>query len=110
MVTIPLKMSEFLVLILLLFNACGREKEEYPISDAEIKNLLMDIHTSEAALQSVFGRRKDSLREVYMDYIYKIHRMDSLEVQDILGKLREDPEKIEGIYMQMLEEMTAIPD
>jgi hypothetical protein len=70
----------------------------------------MDIHTSEAALQSVYGGRKDSLRLVYMQYIYRIHHLDSLTVNRLLNKLREDPEKIEAIYQKMLDDMVAIPD
>jgi hypothetical protein len=45
-----------------------------------------------------------------MSNIYKIHRTDSVFVQRLLIKLREDPEKIEVIYQQMLDEMSAIPD
>jgi len=93
-----------------LFTQCKEEKREYALSDEKMQALLLDIHTSEAALQSVFGRRKDSLRLVYMQYIYKIHEMDSLSVNRLLNKLREDPEKIEVIYQQMLDKMVSVPD
>jgi hypothetical protein len=110
METSKVKITGFSLWIILLFTACKAENKEYALTDKEIKTLLMDIHISEAALQSVFGRRKDSLREVYMSNIYKIHRTDSVFVQRLLIKLREDPEKIEVIYQQMLDEMSAIPD
>lgn len=110
METSMVKMTGLCLLMILLFTQCSEDKKEYPLPDNEIKSLLMDIHTSEAALQSVFGRRKDSLRQVYMHTIYKIHRTDSLLVYNLLNKLREDPEKIEVIYQQLLEEMAAIPD
>jgi hypothetical protein len=100
----------FIVLFLVFLFACDKKTEPYDFSDKEIKTILADIHTSEAALQSVFGKRKDSLRQVYMNDIYKIHRTDSLKIVRLLNKLREDPEKIEILYQQLLEEMSAIPD
>ena len=98
------------VLTIVLLIGCEKKAEPYDFSDKEIKTILADIHTSEAALQSVFGSRKDSLRQVYMNDIYKIHHTDSLKLVRLLNKLREDPEKIEIIYQQLLEEMSSIPD
>jgi hypothetical protein len=98
------------VLSIVLLNGCEEKVEPYDFSDKEIKTILADIHTSEAALQSVFGKRKDSLRQVYMNDIYKIHHTDSLKIVRLLNKLREDPEKIEMVYQQLLEEMSSIPD
>ncbi len=98
------------VLTIVLLNGCEKKAEPYDFSDKEIKTILADIHTSEAALQSVFGKRKDSLRQVYMNDIYKIHQTDSLKIVRLLNKLREDPEKIEMVYQQLLEEMSSIPD
>ena len=98
------------VLSIVLLNGCEEKVEPYDFSDKEIKTILADIHTSEAALQSVFGKRKDSLRQVYMNDIYKIHQTDSLKIVRLLNKLREDPEKIEIVYQQLLEEMSSIPD
>jgi len=98
------------VLTIVLLIGCEKKAEPYDFSDKEIKTILADIHTSEAALQSVFGKRKDSLRQVYMNDIYKIHHTDSLKIVCLLNKLREDPEKIEMVYQQLLEEMSSIPD
>ena len=98
------------VLSIVLLNGCEEKVEPYDFSDKEIKTILADIHTSEAALQSVFCKRKDSLRQVYMNDIYKIHHTDSLKIVRLLNKLREDPEKIEIVYQQLLEEMSSIPD
>jgi hypothetical protein len=98
------------VLTIVLLIGCEKKAEPYDFSDKEIKTILADIHTSEAALQSVFGKRKDSLRQVYMNDIYKIHQTDSLKIVRLLNKLREDPEKIEMVYQQLLEEMSSIPD
>lgn len=104
------KLLVLFVLTTVLLNGCEEKAEPYDFSDKEIKTILADIHTSEAALQSVFGKRKDSLRQVYMNDIYKIHRTDSLKIVRLLNKLREDPEKIETVYQQLLEEMSSVPD
>jgi len=98
------------VLTIVLLIGCEKKAEPYDFSDKEIKTILADIHTSEAALQSVFGIRKDSLRQVYMNDIYVIHHTDSMKIVQLLNKLREDPEKLEIIYQQLLEEMSSIPD
>lgn len=98
------------VLSTIVFIGCEGKTEPYEFSDKEIKIILADIHTSEAALQSVFGKRKDSLRQVYMNDIYLIHQTDSIRIVRLLNKLREDPEKLELIYQQLLEEMSSIPD
>ena len=100
----------FIVLLMVFLFGCEKKAEPYDFSDKEIKIILSDIHTSEAALQSVFGKRKDSLRQVYMNDIYVIHHTDSMKIVRLLNKLREDPEKLEIIYQQLLEEMSSIPD
>ena len=110
METTMVKSFVLFVLSIVLLNGCEEKAEPYDFSEKEIKTILADIHTSEAALQSVFGKRKDSLRQVYMNDIYKIHHTDSLKLVRLLNKLREDPEKIEIIYQQLLEEMSSIPD
>ncbi|MFN9690164.1 MAG: DUF4296 domain-containing protein [Bacteroidota bacterium] len=110
METTMVKSFVLFVLSIVLLNGCEEKVEPYDFSEKEIKTILADIHTSEAALQSVFGSRKDSLRQVYMNDIYKIHHTDSLKLVRLLNKLREDPEKIEIIYQQLLEEMSSIPD
>lgn len=94
----------------LFLTGCGPKEAAFPISDTELKALLRDIHTSEAALQSVFSKRKDSLRTVYMNQIYRIHRTDSASVSAILFRLREDPVRLDRIYREMLDEMADIPD
>jgi len=110
METTMVKSLVLFVMSVVLLNGCEKKAEPYDFSDKEIKTILADIHTSEAALQSVFGKRKDSLRQVYMNDIYKIHHTDSLKIVRLLNKLREDPEKIEFVYQQLLEEMSSIPD
>ena len=110
METTMVKSLVLFVLSIVLLNGCEEKVEPYDFSEKEIKTILADIHTSEAALQSVFGSRKDSLRQVYMNDIYKIHHTDSLKIVRLLNKLREDPEKIEMVYQQLLEEMSSIPD
>jgi len=100
----------YILLFLFFLVGCEKKAEPYNFSDKEIKIILADIHTSEAALQSVFGKRKDSLRQVYMDDIYLIHHTDSMKIVQLLNKLREDPEKLEIIYQQLLDEMSSIPD
>ena len=110
METTVVKTIFLFVLFIVLLIGCEKKAKPYDFSDKEIKTILADIHTSEAALQSVFGKRKDSLRQVYMNDIYKIHHTDSLTIVRLLNKLREDPEKIEIIYQQLLEEMSSIPD
>lgn len=105
-----MKLLALFVISFVFLNGCEKKAEPYDFSDKEIKIILSDIHTSEAALQSVFGKRKDSLRQVYMNDIYKIHHTDSLRIVRLLNKLREDPEKIEIVYQQLLEEMSSIPD
>jgi len=45
-----------------------------------------------------------------MNDIYVIHHTDSMKIVRLLNKLREDPEKLELIYQQLLEEMSSIPD
>jgi len=43
------------VLSIVLINGCEEKAEPYDFSDKEIKTIFADIHTFEAALQSVFG-------------------------------------------------------
>ncbi|MCB9080401.1 MAG: DUF4296 domain-containing protein [Lewinellaceae bacterium] len=90
-------------LLLLGVLGCQQVQEPLPIAERDLVPILLDIHVAEDALQSVFGPRRDSLRAVYFQEIYRIHRTDSVALANTMLRLREDPERLERVYQRVID-------
>lgn len=94
----------FLFLFLLLTN-CGNKKVALPLPLEEVADIIIDVHSAEAALQSVYGRRKDSLAQVYYHQIYEIYEIDSLEFKALMLTLRNHPDLMQSVYKRAMEKV-----
>ncbi|GAB5553333.1 MAG: hypothetical protein Sapg2KO_29240 [Saprospiraceae bacterium] len=64
--------------------------------------LMIDVHSAEAALQNVYGARKDSLAAVYYQQIYQIYDIDSTQFKELIQKLRDHPSLMKEVYDQAI--------
>lgn len=83
---------------LFLLNTCKKNAVKLPLPMETAVELIIDVHSAEAALQNVYGRKKDSLAAIYYDQIYQIYQIDSLEFKKMIGALRDDPELMKEVY------------
>lgn len=87
-----------IIAFLFMLTACNKEKVILSLPIKEVAELMIDVHSAEAALQSVFGSRKDSLAGVYYEQIYKIHAIDSTQFQELMQSLRDNPALMKEVY------------
>ena len=75
-------------LVLLFFlSACVKESPRIPVSLEKAAEIIIDVHGSEAALQNVYGSRKDSLAGIYYQQLYTVHDIDSTTFQEMMNIL-----------------------
>jgi hypothetical protein len=104
------KKTLFFIFSALLAGACAPESETLPIPLEEAAMIIVDTHVAEAALQNVYGARKDSLASVYYQQIYTIHGIDSITYHNLIWYLRNNPDQREAVYDKAFEEMKARPE
>ncbi|KAA3630020.1 MAG: DUF4296 domain-containing protein [Bacteroidetes bacterium] len=98
--------SVVLILFSVLASCSPKEIEEpLPFSDEKIINILIDVHISEAALQTLGRVVKDSMKEVYMNQVAEIHEIERQQLEELLGELRNRPADLKRLYSGMLEEI-----
>ncbi len=95
-----------LMFLAVVFSCDPKEIEEpLPFSDEKIIDILIDVHISEAAMQTLGRVVKDSMKEVYMDQISEIHDVERQQLDEVLEELRNRPADLKRLYSGMLEEI-----
>jgi hypothetical protein len=91
--------------VLLLFN-CSRDESH--LSDEELSNLLADVHISELSLKRHDEELRDSLKELYIDRLCKIHDITREEMKYELELLNDDRERQSDIYVITIEKLQEL--
>jgi len=100
----------FFVTCGLCFLACKKEVEPLPVSLEKAAQIIIDTHTAEAALQSAYGTKKDSLAVVYYAQIYEVHGIDSTTFKALMQILRNDPDRLSEVYRAAFQEFEERPN
>lgn len=87
-----------IISFLFFFTACNNEKVILSLPLEEVAELMIDVHSAEAALQNVYGIRKDSLAGIYYEQIYEIYKIDSTQFQELMQSLRDNPTLMKEVY------------
>jgi hypothetical protein len=99
---------KFLILLLCIFNfflSCTQEKIKLQIPDEEMIKILTDLHISEAAILSLNQRTKDSISNIYYQQIFEIHGVTDSVFYSDLKILRNNAERLEAIYQEVMVEI-----
>lgn len=100
----------FFLILILWVGSCAQQTEELPVPLKKAAMIIVDTHVAEAALQNVYGARKDSLASVYYQQIYDIHGIDSTTYRELIRLIRNNPEYMETVYEVAFEEMRSRSD
>ncbi len=112
----PLRLIRFYLLLLLAgsllpFAGCRKEEPpQPPIPRDKLVSVLIDVHLAEAAKQNLIGLVKDSVTRAYYHQIYTIHQIDSVQLQQSLEILRDDPEQLKDVYQEIMDSLKARED
>ena len=99
-----------LVIFLLaaLIMACQEETQSLPLDEAQLIEVLADVHIAEAAGQQLRGGTKDSVMQVYYAQICSIHQVDQEAFIQSMKQLRNEPKRLQEIYDKVTEAIERV--
>lgn len=97
----------FLLIAILTIGSCSKTQAPLPIEEAKLKDILVDVHMAEAAIQPIVGLKKDSLKELYFSQIFEIHQVHPVDFEATMEILQTNPARMKKIYKEMTEEVKS---
>jgi hypothetical protein len=76
--------------------SCVKDKSH--LEDEKLSSLIADLHISELSLKRHDEEIRDSLKELYLDYICKIHKVSREEIKYEIELLNEDRSRQSDVY------------
>ncbi len=92
---------------ILVLNSCSKTQAPLPIEEDKLKEILIDVHMAEAAMQPILGLKKDSLKELYFSQIFEIHQVHPVDFEATMEILQTDPKRMKKIYKSLTEDVKA---
>ncbi|MBP7184931.1 MAG: DUF4296 domain-containing protein [Saprospiraceae bacterium] len=87
--------------VLLCISACKDQKQStqaQKIDEDKLVKVLLDVHIAEGAMFNARPTEKDSMTHTYLDQIYKIHGIDSIQFKAYLDYIHSDLTRLKRIY------------
>lgn len=88
--------------------ACQEETQPLPLDEAQLIEVLADVHIAEAAGQQLRGATKDSVMQVYYAQVCSIHQVDQAAFVQSMEQLRNEPERLQNIYDKVTEAIERV--
>ncbi|NBC08102.1 MAG: DUF4296 domain-containing protein [Bacteroidetes bacterium] len=95
-------------LLATLIMACQEETQPLPLDEAQLIEVLADVHIAEAAGQQLRGATKDSVMQVYYAQVCSIHQVDQAAFVQSMEQLRNEPERLQNIYDKVTEAIERV--
>ena len=86
-----------------LFSSCQSDKAKYSYTNDELATIIADLHIAENLANSGVGKQKDSLAKQFYSEVFQIHKLDSMEIEQNIELLKNDPKKMAVVYELVLE-------
>lgn len=101
---------QMLLILLTLFVASCAEEEVIPIPLPEEKliDVLIDVHVAEAMMDKLTAIDQDTVGKVYYRMIFREHEVSKEDFDKSMEILREDPERLNSIYEQILDKLNVL--
>lgn len=99
------------IMLVVLLTACQSSPGNLSVPKEQMVDVLIDVHTAEAAISYLFGEKRDSFARQYYQEIYTIHGLTEAEFDQAMQELRQDHLLMAEVYRQVLEKVeTQVPD
>ncbi len=94
--------------LILICYACNEEVTYQPIlSDDNIIEMLIDMHTAEAALSRIPKEEIDSTRIVYLDMIFNKYKINETDHELLMIHLKKNPVQLSALYKTVFDSIEA---
>lgn len=96
----------FLIFIIICLVACNNSETQQAVPTIEEEKMVQitaDLHIIEAHLQNSPAKQRDSIKSVLYYQMYKIHKIDSIELLENQKIYYQQPKKVEAMYGRVLE-------
>ena len=101
--------SLFFFALLISTTACERG-EKAPISEDKLVEVLYDIHTAEALLESESQVHKDSMVKIYYPQIFEKQGITRLDFDSTMAVYSRNTVKLDTVYNRVLRMVAARKD
>ena len=89
---------KFIIIILLFFISCKKEKPALTIPEDKLIKVFHDLHTAKYIINKAPVDIKDSLTQVYTAQIFTNHKVDKREFEKNLQLLQKYPKYYSRFY------------
>jgi hypothetical protein len=94
----------FAFALLISFLACEKSLNT-PISEDKLVDILIDLHTAEAAVQDEQQRVRDSMTKIYYQQIFDKHQVSKADFDTTLATYSRHPIRFDTVYNHVLERL-----
>lgn len=103
------KTGLFIVLFLIGFSSCKKEKERGILTyeEEKIRQVMLDLYVATAAIDRMDEAIADSLRGVYMSQIETIHDVELFTVEEDIMTIKQNPEWYHEIHSEVKDSLHA---
>lgn len=81
-----------------------------PVSEEKLINVLYDIHTAEALLESESQNMRDSMTKKYYAQIYQKHGISQVDFDSTMAIYTRNPTQLDTVYNRVLRIVKAEKD
>jgi hypothetical protein len=93
-----------------LLLGCTSEKSQPTLSNKEVTDILMDVHTARIAVNTALPDDRDSLINVFKGQISDLHGLTRSELEDILENLNEPAYDPNAVFNRLSDRIEAMKD
>ena len=102
---------KFILLILLFVGACKTEQKEIklPIPREKLRAILMDVYLAGSAAELNPSSNKDSLQQLYLTEICKIHQVSPEDISSCNHILQQNLKLNAELQKEILDSLNKVP-
>jgi hypothetical protein len=93
-------------LMAVLFWACGKT-ESLPLGEDTLVEVLVDVHTAEAAMSGLTAIERDTLAHRFYQDIFLLHQVSQTDFDTSMAILLRNPERFGEIYEKVEAKLDA---
>lgn len=92
--------SIILSIVILVLFSCAKQTSK--LSNEDLASLIVDMHISEVSLKRIDKEIQDSLKDIYLEKLEHIHKIDKEEIKYQVELLMEDRSRQSDVYTMVI--------